>query len=377
MPRLSKQRRYGYRRGKTWAVEPRFEKAEPFHHGLAAVRIDGLWGYIDYEGRVVIEPRFERAPPPFRDRHFAGLGPGLDREGREVFKQRRQGSEGLFPFNEGGIQAWDGRWGFRDSDTGEVVIPAQFGGVHPFWGDYAAAMTWIEGTGGRWGLIDRAGSWVLEPTYTVCNGCDGRGGLFSIKEDDVWLTGAVHPVDGTTEPFEKRNLAPDRSRLDPVWPPSKPRTPEDEALVVDSATVEVEASPPQHPFRFYGYRILDGTELDYRIHFAPAVDMAAAAEALADMPGLEPTPYSLIVETEDYFARVILDHDEDCMVTDLEDWLVEHFLAIHERFAILEVLHLFIREADSPWQTWSSETQWPPDAGPMFGATPLGLTLPA
>lgn len=363
---MPRQRRYGYRRGEQWAIEPRFEKAELFHHGLAAVRIDGLWGYIDTEGRVVIEPRFEGAPPPFRDGNFAGLG-GMDRDGRVQFQQRLQGSEGLFPFNEGGIQAWDGRWGFRDTDTGEVVIAAQFGKVHPFFGEYAAAMKWIDGTGGRWGLIDRSGTWVIEPTWLLCNGVDARGGLFSIKEDDTYLHGAVHPTEGETVPFKARRLKPDRSRLDPVWPPSKPRTPEDEALVVDSAMVEVAPPPPRHPFRFYGYRILDGRQLEYRIHFAESVDMPSAAEALASMHWLEETPYSLDVDTEGQFAHVVFDHDED-HVEEFEDWLVEHFLAVHERFPILEVLHLFIREADSPWQTWSTENQWPPDEGPTFGA---------
>lgn len=363
---MPEQRRYGYRRGDDWAIEPRFEKAEPFHHGLAAVRIDGLWGYIDTEGRVVIEPRFEGAPPPFRDGNFAGIG-GVDREGRVQFQQRQRGSEGLFPFNEGGMQAWDGRWGFRDTDTGEVVVEAQFGKVHPFFGKYAAAMKWIEGTGGRWGLIDRSGSWVIEPTYIICIGVDARGGIFAIKEGDSFHHGSVHPTDGITTSFEDRYIKPDFSHLDPVWPPSKPRTAEDEALVIDSAIVEVAPAPPRHPFRFYGHRILDGRQLEYRIHFAASVDMPGAAEALASMHWLDEAPYSLDVDTEGHFAHVVFEHDEDDIV-DFEDWLVEHFLSVHERFPILEVLHLFISEADSPWQTWSTEMQWPPDEGPMFGA---------
>ncbi len=63
----SKQRRFGYRRGDDWAIPPRFDKAEPFHHGLAAVRVGGLWGYIDPEATMVIPPRFEAAPPAFGD----------------------------------------------------------------------------------------------------------------------------------------------------------------------------------------------------------------------------------------------------------------------------------------------------------------------
>ncbi|MGO7719099.1 WG repeat-containing protein, partial [Rhizobium johnstonii] len=34
-----------------------------FYEGLAAVRINGLFGYINTEGKVVIEPRFDLAGP--------------------------------------------------------------------------------------------------------------------------------------------------------------------------------------------------------------------------------------------------------------------------------------------------------------------------
>ena len=39
----------------------RFERAQDFGDDLAAVRIDGRWGYIDGTGAVVIEPQFEDA----------------------------------------------------------------------------------------------------------------------------------------------------------------------------------------------------------------------------------------------------------------------------------------------------------------------------
>jgi len=362
----SKQRRFGYRRGSAWVIKPQFEKAEPFHHGLAAVRVDALWGYIDPDATMVIEPRFEAPPAPFRDGNFAGLS-GLDRSGRVVFNQRLQGSEGLFPCNEGGIQAWDGRWGFRDSDTGKLVIDGRFGQVRPFWGEYAAAMQWDKDVGGRWGLIDRSGAWVLEPTYTVCTGIDSRGGLFSVKKDDVRLMGAVHPIDGITVPFEEHWLAPDQSRLDPVWPPSKARTPQDEALVVDSEVLTLPDAPPRHPFRFYGHGILEGDDLEYRVRFAPHVDMDAAQRAMATMPMLEGTPWSLVIKREGQFLYVALDHDEsDLEPREQESWFVEHFLEAHTRFPIKEVVLLAYAECDSPWQTWSRETQWPPDAGPTF-----------
>jgi hypothetical protein len=54
-------------------IQPRFEKAEYFSEGLAAVRINKKWGYINRAGEVVIQPRWQDndgwvgAVEPFRE----------------------------------------------------------------------------------------------------------------------------------------------------------------------------------------------------------------------------------------------------------------------------------------------------------------------
>ncbi|MCF6319544.1 MAG: WG repeat-containing protein, partial [Proteobacteria bacterium] len=42
-------------------IEPRFENAGGFSEGLAAVRVDGNYGYIDLSGQVAIRPQFTHA----------------------------------------------------------------------------------------------------------------------------------------------------------------------------------------------------------------------------------------------------------------------------------------------------------------------------
>lgn len=42
-------------------VKPEYDKAQPFSGGLAAVAVNGKWGYIDQSGTFVIEPRFNDA----------------------------------------------------------------------------------------------------------------------------------------------------------------------------------------------------------------------------------------------------------------------------------------------------------------------------
>lgn len=42
-------------------IEPKYQDARPFSHELAAVKENGKWGFIDAEGNMVIEPQFTEA----------------------------------------------------------------------------------------------------------------------------------------------------------------------------------------------------------------------------------------------------------------------------------------------------------------------------
>ena len=42
-------------------IAAKYQASNQFHNGLAAVRLDNLWGYIDPTGEVVIAPQFSAA----------------------------------------------------------------------------------------------------------------------------------------------------------------------------------------------------------------------------------------------------------------------------------------------------------------------------
>jgi len=44
-----------------FSISPQFERAEPFSEGLAAVKINGMWGYSDKSGKIKISPKFSSA----------------------------------------------------------------------------------------------------------------------------------------------------------------------------------------------------------------------------------------------------------------------------------------------------------------------------
>lgn len=123
------RRLVGYinRKGRV-VIEPRYEMANDFGEGLAAVRIKShdSWGFIDKDGKRVISPR------------FSAVG---------------RFSEGLCAV------ALNGVWGYIDT-KGDDVIERRFDEARSFSEGLAAARI-----GDKWGYIGPDGKWVIEPTF--------------------------------------------------------------------------------------------------------------------------------------------------------------------------------------------------------------------
>ena len=132
-----------------------------FSEGLAAVRTEeGTWGYIDREGRWVIEPvffgagQFSEGLAPVRK----GLRWGyVDREGEVViepeFFEAKKFSRGLAP-----VKVPEQGWGYVNAE-GEVVVEPIYEGADPFVHGLASVQV-----GSRYGYIDPQGRWVWEPS---------------------------------------------------------------------------------------------------------------------------------------------------------------------------------------------------------------------
>ena len=112
-----------------------YEDAREFHEGLAAVKSNDRWGYIDYLGRIAI-PFVHRVPEAgdFSD-GFAFVGDHyIDTEGRPAFSR-------------------------VDEDTDEVTERFFTNGL-PFSEGLAAVQS-----GGQWGFIDLMGNYVIAPSF--------------------------------------------------------------------------------------------------------------------------------------------------------------------------------------------------------------------
>ncbi len=163
--------KWGYiDRSGTWAITPRFYRAEPFSEGLAAVQPceDGLWGFIDDQGNGVIKAAFA-GTDPFSEHLAPVLGTDerigmVDTTGQIAF----WGDFGsLYGLSDGLARAETNREramldevGFIDR-TGEWVIAPSFDRAGDFADGLApASLEWNE-----WGYIDAEGEWVIPPRF--------------------------------------------------------------------------------------------------------------------------------------------------------------------------------------------------------------------
>ncbi len=159
-PELFPRRKVGYcdRDGKL-VIERKFDAARPFSGGLAAVRVEGKWGFIDHTGSYKIKPQFEKPST-------------LDYPGDDPIDF----SDGLAAVER------NGRVGYIDKD-GKMVIDAKFGSAREFRNGLAAARDFW----GKWGFIDKKGKFVIDPQFAdALSFSEGRAAI---------ATGGKYPSD--------------------------------------------------------------------------------------------------------------------------------------------------------------------------------------
>jgi len=176
----------------------RIDGVRSFSEGLAAVAVDGKWGYINKSGEVVIAPQFEFGAPSYNsyyNSHLIDFSEGLaaivlkgkygfiDKTGSVVIQPEY---DNVFPFSQGLAAAkTNGKWIFIDK-TGEVVIQPGFDNVQPFSEGLAAVEV-----DGEWGFIDNDGRVIVnfqfmnaaQPNDVVLSFNDG---LAAVQVDSKW-----------------------------------------------------------------------------------------------------------------------------------------------------------------------------------------------
>lgn len=150
-------------KGGQWAMIPRFDWAESFSEGVAAVDIGGMRGFVNRTGRLVI-------PAVFAEVHSFSAGLALayqesckplfiDHSGRVVISAPVDFAsafvDNLSIVGIGGRCGVGGRFGYMDR-SGALTIAPRYESAAPFSEGLAAVRA-----GDKWGFINRKGALVI------------------------------------------------------------------------------------------------------------------------------------------------------------------------------------------------------------------------
>jgi len=181
---------YAERESGTVRIAQTFEVAKEFSEGLAAVRVDGRYGFIDPAGRMVITPRFEAAGPftgGYAEVRVDGASGAIDRSGKLVVPARFQR---LVPFTGGTFLATPKKEG-AFANGGEARLGgfslldllSVGGGLYSlergwlteqnfqfsFFDDPARGLIWAGRRDShneeQWGLMRSDGTWQVTPQF--------------------------------------------------------------------------------------------------------------------------------------------------------------------------------------------------------------------
>ncbi|WP_169752467.1 WG repeat-containing protein [Campylobacter mucosalis] len=170
---------YGYvdKNGKT-IIEPKFYQAGYFSQGLAAVSLGGKFGYIDKSGKFVIKPEFlaantfsEGLAGAVRDDKYGFI----DKSGKFVIEPKY---DDAWLFSEGfAAVGVDEKYGFIDT-KGNYLIQPKYQSVSEFKEGLARVCD------ERCGFIDKSGKIVIDLKFEWANSFSE--GLAAVKVDNKW-----------------------------------------------------------------------------------------------------------------------------------------------------------------------------------------------
>ena len=170
--------------GEYMTIEAKDLKLKPFSEGLAPVRKDKMWGYLDESGKMKIAAQYDDAS--YFDNGHAVVRQGdtymvIDSEGNTVTPpapvlKMKDIHSGMIPFYTA-----EKKEGFVNT-KGEIAIAAQYDRVGYFNGDLA----WARNNNDKIGYLNKAGAWVIEPQFDAVKDFPEGEPLARVKLNDNW-----------------------------------------------------------------------------------------------------------------------------------------------------------------------------------------------
>jgi hypothetical protein len=224
--------------------EPAGALHRPFVSGLAAVRSGGSIGFIDRRGKLAIPAKFTSAEDFSEGLAFACTGRGcgyIDRKGAPASGALLGGA----PFRDGIAGAWVGKG--KMGSKRYVLYDAKRG---PLAGDYENVGRPSEGLiavryEGRWGYVDRTGRGVVRPRFSGAG--EFSDGLAPVAEQ-AWTCGYADRTGKLAIPARFRLCYPfssGRARVEILGPDPKVPLP---GFIDRTGAVVIEGAAAKPPF---------------------------------------------------------------------------------------------------------------------------------
>jgi hypothetical protein len=150
---------YSYINADGQVIAGGFTNAYSFSEGMAPVRIGSKWGFINKQGEIVIAPIYDHAV------HFSdGLAPVCTNDMDKCFYINPRGQTvidldgGIFSEGLAAVK-FDRQYGFINT-SGEVVIAPKFDEV----GEFTEGLVRVQ-IESKWGFINKRGQMVVKPRF--------------------------------------------------------------------------------------------------------------------------------------------------------------------------------------------------------------------
>lgn len=177
-----------------------------FENGMCPVLLKGKWGFINTEGTVVHQPKYERvysfnegaAVAVNKKDYYILYKDGTEIEVLAEVIMLKTFSDGLAIFKDKSRLV-----GYLDKD-GKVAIAPRFGSAGPF----VDGLAWAKDIQtDKVGFINKLGKWAIKPKFDLASKFDSKAGLARVKMDGKWTyvntEGEIVTLDIETDIYSK------------------------------------------------------------------------------------------------------------------------------------------------------------------------------
>jgi len=194
-------------KGEVIKVEKRIINSHHCFEGLAAVKSNILWGYMDINGKIVIPQKYNTVTDFNNGYAIVSNKEGIfiiDKQGNEKIVKSDFKIKSFKKFSEemAVINVKD-KFGFLNTE-GTIQIEPKYITV----GHFENGVAWVRTRDNKVGFIDKKGAWVVEPKYISATNFDIKSGIAMVRTVNGWeyinMKGESIPIkESNIESFKK------------------------------------------------------------------------------------------------------------------------------------------------------------------------------